>query len=549
MRSARLPVMCGMVAVAGAVSFRAPAAGDRSVSSCNASSAALEHEWGGTGAWRPLSPYPVPREASPTDSVGVWLERRHQPNGSVLLERVSADRTLSASFSDAGCATRVVAPTRTFDSSAVARSFTDADLRTLLRHNARGMIYVWSPGMPLSVRGIAEARAAARMLGIAFTAVAAEATPEALRGLTVSAEDDRAFASLDLVYRNANIHYPTAIFYRDGTLSESAIPGYKRRDTYAMLGREALAGAEPARAPTAHTPAFWVDHAAKVSSVSSVQTVRPVGFFFKPVPGTSLVTYTSQNASYIFDLATRREQRIPGNVDPVPTPDGRFVTRPGLMFYPTALLAAGDTTAVFVDPDLPDEYQTVSILEQTRDVVRYHIVTGWRVGVRVRDYDVSLDRSGKPQRITPVGPTSVPCPDERFTLPISAKNSREIGVFDTKTKTNRIVEVTEDGRCVEQLNLGFASGKLSFNYDGSVVGFATSRIDIDAEGALLKPDELFYKDALLLYRKTGRLVSLSKNRPLSGMTFPEFLPDGRSMILDQASRFRPVELIRVVEVK
>jgi hypothetical protein len=33
------------------------------------------------------------------------------------------------------------------------------------------------------------------------------------------------------------------------------------------------------------------------------------------------------------------------------------------------------------------------------------------------------------------------------------------------------------------------------------------------------------------------------------MTFPEFLPDGRSIILDQRSRLRPSEFIRVIEVK
>jgi hypothetical protein len=60
---------------------------------------------------------------------------------------------------------------------------------------------------------------------------------------------------------------------------------------------------------------------------------------------------------------------------------------------------------------------------------------------------------------------------------------------------------------------------------------------------------MFYKDALVLYRKTGRLVSLSHNRPLRGMTFPEFLPDGRSIILDQRTRTRADEAIRVLTVK
>jgi hypothetical protein len=72
-------------------------------------------------------------------------------------------------------------------------------------------------------------------------------------------------------------------------------------------------------------------------------------------------TDQSRNASYFFDLGTRRELRIPGPVDPVPTPDGKFITRPGLIFYPVPTLAAGDMTPFFIDRDLPDEYQMLEV--------------------------------------------------------------------------------------------------------------------------------------------------------------------------------------------
>jgi hypothetical protein len=307
-----------------------------------------------------------------------------------------------------------------------------------------------------------------------------------------------------------------------------------------------LASASVAAPPA---PSFWVDHRAQLTQSRSVETVRPVGFFFKPIATTDLIAYTSQNAAYLFDLGTRREQRIPGTVDPVPTPDGKFLTRPGLMFYPVLTLAAGDTIPVFIDRELPDEYQTISILKQSRDAVRYRVVTGWRMGVRLREYDVTFATRDKPVHIEPLGTPMVPCTGRGFSLPISAKGSREVGVFDKDSRTNRVIEIGEDGRCTDVLDLGFASGKLSFNYDASAIAFATSRIDVDAEGFMLQPEEAFYKDALLLYRKTGRIVSLSRNRGLRGMTFPEFLPDGRSIILDQRSRLRPSEFIRVIEVK
>jgi hypothetical protein len=551
-------LVIGGVLIASAVGANWPRSGvaaEHPSTACVSTQRSLEATWHGTGAWRRISPYPVERDASPTDSIGVWLERWHMPDGSVELRRVSAAVTIAAFLSEPACNERLVAHHRTFDSSAMANAFTDDGLRDLLERTRDGVIYVWSPGMPLSVSGLAEARAAADSLGISFTAIVADAHAADLRESFVDTVFRHPLNALDLVYRDATLHYPSIIFYRNGSLIGSAIPGYKRRDTYVALARDAFRAASSSSAttvlPVAATPApsFWVDHKAQLTQTRSVETVRPVGFFFKPVAMTDLISYTSQNAAYLFDLGARREQRIPGTVDPVPTPDGKFLTRPGLMFYLVPTLASGDTTPLFVDRELPDEYQTISILKQSRDAVRYRVVTGWRMGVRLREYDITFPPGGKPPHIEPLGTPMVPCAGRGFSLPISAKGTREVGVYDKDSRTNRIIEIGEDGHCTDVLDLGFASGKLSFNYDASAIAFATSRIDVDADGFMLQPEEAFYKDALVLYRKTGRIVSLSRNRGLRGMTFPEFLPDGRSIILDQRSRLRPSEFIRVIEIK
>ena len=527
----------------------------RPSAACVSAQRSLESTWHRTGTWRHIAPYPVERDAAPTDTIGVWLERWRMPDGAVELRRVSAAVTIAAVLSEPGCNQRLVTHRRTFDSSAMSNAFTDDRLRTLVEQTRNGVIYVWSPGMPLSVTGLVEARAAADSLGISFTAIVADAQPAELRGIPVDTAFQHPLNAVDLVYRDAALHYPSILFYRDGALLGSAIPGYKRRETYIALAKEAFERASNgsftavSRVPATPAPAFWVDHKAHLTQTRSVETVRPVGFFFKPIATTDLIAYTSQNAAYLFDLGSRHEQRIPGTVDPVPTPDGKFITRPGLMFYVVPTLASGDTTPLFVDRELPDEYQTISILKQSRDAVRYRVVTGWRTGVRLREYDVTFARNGKPPHVQPLGTPIVPCEGRGFALPISAKGTREIGVYDKDSRTNRIIEIGDDGRCTDVLDLGFASGKLSFSYDGSAIAFATSRIDVDAEGYMLQPEEAFFKDALVLYRKTGRLVSLSRNRGLRGMTFPEFLPDGRSIILDQRSRLRPSEFIRVIEVK
>jgi hypothetical protein len=188
-------------------------------------------------------------------------------------------------------------------------------------------------------------------------------------------------------------------------------------------------------------------------------------------------------------------------------------------------------------------------LSESRNAIRYRIVTGWHAGARFRDYDVAFNGSGALTGITAVGEPFVPCSDRTLTLPINAKSGREFGAYDVGIKSNVILEVVNNNECKLKLDLGFASGKLSFSYDGAAVAFATSRINTDATGTLIRPSESFYKDALVLFRKTGRIVSLSQNVAVRGMTFPEFQKDGTVMLLDQVAPGRPVEQMRVVSVK
>src|SRR5262249_25456591 len=124
-----------------------------------------------------------------------------------------------------------------------------------------------------------------------------------------------------------------------------------------------------------------------------------------------------------------------------------------------------------------------------------------------------------------------------------------IGAYDAATASEHIIRVIDDSVCADSLDLGFAAGKVSFSYDGASVAFSSSRINVDAQGDLVKPDELFYRDAFLLDMQTGRLIALSHNRSIFGNTFPEFLPDGSAVLLDWLNRARPTTAIRLVALR
>src|SRR3712207_9416132 len=87
-----------------------------------------------------------------------------------------------------------------------------------------------------------------------------------------------------------------------------------------------------------------------------------------------------------------------------------------------------------------------SIRAKSNRAVRYRIVTGWRTGLHLRHYDVSLGKGGAPEAVRPAGPAAVPCPERQLPLPISARGSRVGGVYHVRGGTNRV----ESGRATRR---------------------------------------------------------------------------------------------------
>ena len=155
------------------------------------------------------------------------------------LRRVSLGETRVATFDASSCAPEMIVHRRTFDAAELHASFTDESLRALVRSNSRGIIYVWSPRMPLSEQGLRGAELAARRVGARFTAVQAEE-----------------LGALELVYRNATIHFPTALFYADGHVIGTAIPGYKDESTYVALANDTFAKPNVEPVMSSEAPTF-----------------------------------------------------------------------------------------------------------------------------------------------------------------------------------------------------------------------------------------------------------------------------------------------------
>jgi hypothetical protein len=179
----------------------------------------------------PLTPGAMLRHW-PTTIVGVWLVEDVAPDHATLT-RVDA-ATLTRMTWAAGCtATTQTRPRQ----SAPPPAFSDADLTAVLASGARGVLYLWSPHMPLSVQGHAAVATAAQARGLTVEALldpaadrAFAATEAADRGLPASAL--RVADAVELQFRELSLHAPSAAVFAGGRLVGPVLRGYRTADEY-----------------------------------------------------------------------------------------------------------------------------------------------------------------------------------------------------------------------------------------------------------------------------------------------------------------------------
>lgn len=115
--------------------------------------------------------------------------------------------------------------------------FSDADLKKTITSNSWGLIYVWTPYMPLSVEGIAKAKEVAKKKGAPIQILMdPDADPkEAQKWVSkkkVSPSETRKVASAELVSRGMSLHYPAMFIYKKQFLSNRYFVGFKEVPTY-----------------------------------------------------------------------------------------------------------------------------------------------------------------------------------------------------------------------------------------------------------------------------------------------------------------------------
>ncbi|HEY8121087.1 MAG TPA: hypothetical protein VII78_07210, partial [Myxococcota bacterium] len=335
--------------------------------------------------------------------------------------------------------------------------FTDADLAVVLRDQRCGLITVVSPGMPLSIENLPNVSKIAAEHRLALTVLldpraGSEREKREVRALVPDGSEPRRNASRSLGLHGSLLHYPTLHVFIDGELAPEVIYGAKSIESYESLlsqialraispsdasgsrdrgmdagcsgiarlaqgaegqPREGRAGAPDGRSDSAFDPNA-LPVSAEWKETRRVAIGRRAKYYFKPLATGDWVAYQAGLSNHLLDLRSGSEVRLPGTVDPVPSPDEKLLTVPsvlasvglgGLQFFRMDDLIAGRSgraALVLTDHEIPGTYQSVGQRTENGKTV-YRVVSEsliLRKGFYFQDYE-SVEANGRVVELRP----------------------------------------------------------------------------------------------------------------------------------------------------
>ena len=404
------------------------------------------------------------------------------------------------------------------------------------------LLYIWSPSMPLSEKGLPEARAAAVDLGLQLFAVSAQELFMSAPAAIPHVKSSHAYDLFQAVLASgAKDHAPALLVLVPGRVVGPAIMGYRTSQAYQDYIAERL---KSGRATSPPPYAGTVPHdTIRPITIRQHELAEKPGAFFRLVPRTTYIAYTTGSEAKLLDLTTGEVLPAPGEIDFVPSPDGRIFVSPrrggsGLMFFDAAeVLNPGNNASlpdpIYTDLEMRDQYPTIGILEADNESTTYRVAMSWHTSVAIKDYVIKWE-DGAP-KVRPMSPSRAACPSLLLSLPMLSPDGRLMAARDQATGTTVVARLTPQGHCEIQRNIGLATSKASFSQDGKYVTFSAVLSDVEPKSSLF-----LYDTAT---GKLGRIMSTES----SHLTIPDISSRGKEMIFlrkTDAGKFM-LELLRV----
>ena len=167
---------------------------------------------------------------APSTKIGYWFELQIAEDHSIKGYEVTPNAVVAISANKEDCRLSAKIKPRKLDKLRMERSFTDQDLENLANDYPKGaLIVAWSPGMPLSLQMIANARKVSKHLDIPVKIVL---DPHVNRRMAeqVATENDLGdvltpMESVELMFQGLSTHYPALILLQDKKIASPVFPG------------------------------------------------------------------------------------------------------------------------------------------------------------------------------------------------------------------------------------------------------------------------------------------------------------------------------------
>ena len=252
---------------------------------------------------------------------------------------------------------------------------------------------------------------------------------------------------------------------------------------------------------------------------------------------------------------TKRLRTAPGSIDPVPCPDGKLLTVPGMSLYETsAVLKEGDAAKpLLTDYDLGGVYQSCAVLSAVGRRTTYRVVTDSNGEVSYRDYQVKYFNS-QPAQVTPLREATLRCPEMNLKTIIISKTGKYLSAYLPEQGTTKIFNIEgRTGACKEVADIGYATGKLEFNYDDTRIAFHVDYFSSQAGDYFSGVSNDMSKDVFTLdiARGSGGVLNLRNLRRIStargkgsGSYYPSFAKNGDLLFLNDDGNFYSFHNVR-----
>lgn len=184
--------------------------------------------------------------ASPTRVAGAWVRLFLFPGGEVSIERQSPERTVTLEWNTQTCISQMKTRDHPVDPEVVRTTFTDLGLQRLMDEHTEGMVYAWSPEMPLCQQGVSDALHASEKLGVPlFFVLDPNAAPETVEGAKrnwgIKTDQTVRIHSLELLNWGVLDHFPSLTVFKNHVVLGPPLMGLKNEEYYVTYTKKKLA--------------------------------------------------------------------------------------------------------------------------------------------------------------------------------------------------------------------------------------------------------------------------------------------------------------------